>query len=134
MDLGEALIQRLSDDAEVAAIFEDRIFWTLRPQNSDLPALVLSRAGGPPEELDLDGETDLVESTIRGSCFAKRSLQATAGAKAFGDALRHEAEIEDVLFWEADVGRPISLGGETTPAGFIHQMVVEVTLRHSPVA
>ena len=133
MDLGEALIERLSAASAVTDIFADRIFWTYRPQGSELPALVLTQAGGPPEEEDLDGQASIVESRVQGSSFAATHIEARAGAKAFADALRGEAEIGDLLFWNADVERPRDLG-DSASGRFVHQTVQDVILRHSPAA
>lgn len=138
MDLGEALVTALKDASEVTDLVGAgagaRLYWTKRDQGSAVPALVLSAAGGSPDDLDLAGDTDIQESRVQLSCLAGSHAVARSLAKAASDALLALDEVGDMLFWEGEAERPIDLGSEAIGGKFIHEVVQDVILRHSPSA
>jgi hypothetical protein len=135
VELYEAVRARLLEASAVTALVgsgdDARIFWNRRDQGSGLAALVLTSAGGEPDDLDLEGIADSQESRIQGSCLAGSYIQARALAKAFSDALMDEAEVGEFLFWGGDRERPIDLGGDTVGNAYVHEVVQDVILRHS---
>jgi hypothetical protein len=138
MELYEAVRTRLLATPAVTALVgsgEDaRIFWNRRDQGSELPALVLTAAGGEPDDLDLDGEGDIQESRIQGSCLAGSYIAARGLAKAFADALLDEADVDGFLFWGGDAERPLDRGADTIGNAFVHEVDQDVILRHQPSA
>lgn len=130
MDLPQAVNTRLLAASAVTNLVGTRINWVRRDQGGALPAVVLNAAGGS-EDYSLDDNGDIVTSRIRANCLAGSHSTAWAVAEAVGDALRDEGSASGFLFWEADVFRPIDLGGESVGGVFIHEAVVEIVLRHS---
>lgn len=136
--LSDAVIARLNAVGAVTAIFgsgaTQRIHWKVRPQGEAPPALVLTAAGGEPDDLDLDGNADWSESRIQGSCLAGSYREARAGIKAFSDALMGAFDAGGLQFWDGYRERPVDLGGEAAAGGFIHEVTQDVILRHTPAA
>lgn len=138
MELYEAVRTRLIEASAVTALVgsgaDARIYWNRRDQGSALPALVLTAAGGEPDDLDLDGSADYQESRIQGSCLANSYIQARELAKAFSDALMPSASVSGFLFWDGDRERPIDLGSDTIGNAFVHEVAQDVILKHQPSA
>jgi hypothetical protein len=135
MDLGEAVRTRALAVSGLTALVGTRVFWKLRPQSgagAALPALVIARAGGPPEELDLDDEADSVESRIQFSGLGKTHAEATAIVETATAAFIGAFAEGDFLFWEGEREQPVDLGGDT-PEGFVHEIAQDVVVRHSRV-
>jgi hypothetical protein len=137
VELDEALTVRANSDPALAALFGDRIHWTVRPQGSAYPALVLQEISEQRPE-DLDGEaaemrTARVQVDVLALELAKGGGgkgEAKAGIEAAIDALRPEAEIEDVVFWRAAVDGPRS-DGEQTDNGFIYRASADLIIRYA---
>lgn len=140
MTLSAAVFGRLAADAAVVALVGQTsdptpcIFWGERDQGSPLPALVLEWVGGPPEELDLDGQADLVESRLQLTALAASHAVARELVKAASDALMDEDDVGDVLFWGADRDRPIDLTTQGPAQTIMHEVTQDMTLRHSQAA
>lgn len=109
----EAIIARLLADAGVAAIASTRVFPGVRPQGSELPAIVLNRISGGPLYAD-DGEVGLQQARIQVDCWAltytaakKLARAVTASLSAF-DGTAGTTAFE---FIELDIERDLQEGG-----------------------
>lgn len=78
----EQFLKLLRADAAIAAIFEDRINWVVRPQeDSVLPAMTISRVGKT-NVVHTKGATDTSETRVQMDIWGESYTQAVAGVRA----------------------------------------------------
>jgi hypothetical protein len=135
MDLATAVVTRLAAASAVTDIVTAaRIFWGVRPQGSDLPALVALQVSGVPE-ITLEGEDpDLITSRVQLEAYARSALEGRALVNAASAALLPGTTVgtgEDTMEFElGERTGPRDLG-EPDEKGFIHRPTSDVILRHS---
>lgn len=77
----EALTAALMADASVAALIDERLAWSLRPQGKGLPALVLHQISGP-RGYHMAGEDAVSPYRVQADCLADSAPGAKALARA----------------------------------------------------
>jgi hypothetical protein len=82
----EALVAYLLDDASLSALVADRITWTIRPQGSTLPAVVLTGVDALPD-YTMSGPSGLVSSRLQVDCWAMTYAGGKQIARAVEAAL-----------------------------------------------
>lgn len=133
MDLAEAVLARLADASAVTSIVGDdpmRVYWNKRDQGDPLPAVVLGQISRIRDD-GLEEDGDILTSRTQASCLAATHAEAWALAKAVGDALEEEADVDGFLFWIADIEGPIDLTGQGVGQAIVHEAAVDIILRHS---
>jgi hypothetical protein len=129
MDLGAALITRLHDNATIAGIVGNRIYWNRRPQGTEVPAIVMRFAGGFAEE-NLDCEpSDFIHTNVTVDCFGKTDVQTKSLARAVAAELKPPATVDGFTFDASDVSEPIDLG-ELDVVGWQNRAALDCTIRH----
>lgn len=73
----EAVVVFLLQSADLTLQVGNRITWNVRPQGSDLPAIVLHKIDGAPVDAD-EGETGLFSARVQVDCWSK-STEETSG-------------------------------------------------------
>jgi hypothetical protein len=127
------MIERLgAPTARTYALVEDRVHWIFRPQTEPLPGVVLLVVSEDRPQL-LDGEDDMKTARVQASAFSKKYAEARQVAEAIIKDLRDEADVGDILFYNADTEGPRDLG-EETESGFVHQVVVDLIMRYAKAA
>lgn len=133
MDLPEAIITKALDNTDLTDLVGQNIFWGVRTQKSALPAVVLNFAGGEPEDLDLEDEADSDETRVQFSALASTADECVRILAVATLPFISSFGVDDFQFWGGQRERPIGLGSDTTPQGFIHEVSQDVTLRHTRV-
>jgi hypothetical protein len=100
----QALRDWLLAHADVGALVDDRVYWLRRPQNSPLPAIVLTVVSGRPDR-PLSGPSGLASGLVQADCRA--STPAEAG------------DLRDALKSAVHAARRVTLGDVRLVAAFI---------------
>jgi hypothetical protein len=137
MLLGPAIIARLEADADVTAFVGDRIHWLVRPQGSELPALVLQVVSETRTQ-HLKGFDDCFEARVQVAAQAERYADSRKLAEAATAALIDVAEVDDpsgdnIVFWRGAVDGPRDLGTQEETR-FVHRAVMDLALRYGTAA
>lgn len=123
-----ALRTRLKDDTAVAAIVGTRIDWTVRPQGSALPAVVLQIiADGRPQHMQ--GFQRFRETRVQIDCFATTRAAASALSAAVIAAITPAAEVSGTAFRRAFIDTVRDLGANTD-TGFVHRDSIDALIWH----
>lgn len=135
MDIEDAIRLRLLEDAPLASrlpvyLDSQTIFWGVRPQNSDLPALVLNTISRPVAE-HLKGPQSLQFMRTQLDCYASDVATAQQLADLAVAALMPRAVAHGFYF------RPTSILNrrdiqESTSADPIFRTWLDLMVRHSP--
>lgn len=131
MDFVEAVMTRALAITDLQAIVGDQIFWKRRKQGEPLPALILTRAGGEGEDLDLEDEADSTETRLQFSALPGSFDEASRILDIATAAFIGDFAVEDFLFWLGERDPVIDLGSDSTPDGFIFEAEQDVSIRHS---
>lgn len=129
MDMPGAIVARLRGDSAVASIVGNRIHWMARPQGVVLPAIVLTSSSNLQPQ-HLDGFDDIKTALVDVNCYAADFGAAWGLAETVIPALIDEAEVQNIIFWRAEVQGPWPLV-ERTETALIHHAAVEFTIRYS---
>jgi len=137
MMLGPAIIARLEADPDVTAFVGDRIYWLVRPQGSDLPALVLQVVSETRTQ-HLKGFDDCFEARVQLAAQAEKYSVSRELIEAATAALIDVAEVDDptgdnVIFWRGAVDGPRDLGTQEETR-FVHRAVMDLALRYGTAA
>lgn len=84
----EAITSLLLSSPAVATIAGDRVNWSARPDDFELPALTLHRVSGR-RDRTLEGRTGLVSSTVQIDCWGLSFKDAKLLSRAVVPALPH---------------------------------------------
>lgn len=128
MSFETALRTRLKDASPVAAIVAARIDWTVRPERSAYPAVVLQLvADGRPQHMK--GLQTYRPTRVQIDCFAESAAQKTALREAVIAAILPEAEVSGTSFRRATINtvRDLSANSET---GFVHRDSIDALFWH----
>lgn len=130
-DVSAALRDRLKALATVSAIVSDRVYLSVRPQKTPLPALVITKVS-PGRTYTFKGRVGLEGSRFRFAAFADRRGVARALADAVIDEIERPAEFGGVRF---DVGflqfdRDL---GEQNASSYTHHQNVEMIVWWSSI-
>lgn len=84
----EAITALLLGNSAVAAIVGDRVNWSARPDDADLPAVTLHRISGR-QERTMGGRSGLVSSAVQVDCWGRSFRDAKLLGRAVIPALPH---------------------------------------------
>ncbi len=99
MTTGEAIRAVLVADAAVAALVSTRVFPSLIPQGSTMPAIVFAVVSDVPENaLTGDSTTRLVNARVQIDCYSKTYLEAHAVSAAV-DVVLSALSSPDLSAW-----------------------------------
>lgn len=129
MDLGEALIGRLSAVSSVTDIVDDRIYWIFRPQASAVPAIVMRYSGGSDVDVIDEDDATFFETRITIDCFGRSDVETKQLARAVKAELRPPRTVDGFSFDASDISQPIDLG-EQGVTGWQHRAVLDCLIRH----
>lgn len=115
MDFYEGVQARLLDSGAVQSLVSDQIFWTDRPRNSPLPAIVLTVPSNP-QTRHLKGPDAGRWTRVQCDCWGRSTMEAIAIANAAIAALREPETVGGKRFGQAQVQGPIDLS-EAANAG-----------------
>lgn len=117
---------RLLSDGTIAGIVGTRIYWKIRPQKSDLPAIVLGTAYGARDQ-SFDGPIDGQGNRIQFDCMAATK----SAAVDLRDAVMAEIEVAgsagDTEF-QAGFVNLYRDTAEDTSAGVVHNEMIDATI------
>jgi len=96
----EQLRRRLRDDAALAALQADRVYWNTRPQGSALPATVLSIVSDPEPQTYADVQP-MRRTLVQADLVARSAIELAQMEEAFCNAIRGTAQVDGVKFRRA---------------------------------
>lgn len=128
MTMETALRARLKDNAGVAAI-TTQIDWTVRPQGSELPAIVLTGIADQRDQHFL-GNATYRPTRLQVDCYAATKATAVALREAVIAALLPEATKNGVTFLRSFVNTVLDRGDQTE-TGFIHRELIDLSCWHN---
>lgn len=129
MSFEPALRTRLKEDVLVSAIVGTRIDWTVRPQGSPFPAVVLKTiSDGRPQHMG--GFQTFRESRVQIDCYASTRAEAVALGAAVIAAIVPAAEVGGVTFRRTFIDTVRDLGANTD-AGFVHRDSIDAHIWHN---
>lgn len=132
MTLAKALLARLDAASAVTAIAGQRTHWLVRPQGTQLPAVVLQIISGDRSQ-HLGGFDDMRTARVQAACLADKHSTSRDLADAVIAALVPAGEIDGCKFWRGSAEEPRDLGN-ATDTGFVHRAVVDLIIRYAVAA
>ena len=124
-----ALRTRLKDDGAVASLVGTKIDWTLRPQGTKPPHVVLTLVTDPRPRM-MKGPIDYRSSRIWIDCIADSRAKCTQISEAVLAAIEPDGVFYDVRF-----GPPndvtVTDKGAKTETGFVHCDRIECRVWHN---
>lgn len=128
MTMETALRQRLLDDATVAAIVDTRIDWTIRPQGSAFPAVVLTQVFDSRSQ-HMQGFNTFRPTRVQIDCYATDKGANVALREAVIAAIVGETTVSGVTFLRAFINSVLDRGDQTD-TGFVHRELIDVSIWH----
>lgn len=128
MSMETALRSRLKDNAGVAAI-TGQIHWSVRPQGSALPAIVLTGVADDRAQ-HFNGLAGYRSTRIQVDCYAASKAQAVALREAAIAALLPGETKSGVTFLRSFVNTVLDRGDQTE-TGFVHREMIDLTCWHN---
>jgi hypothetical protein len=122
------LRQRLLDDAAVAAIVGTRVDWTVRPQATALPAIVLQVVNDTRSQ-HMSGFDYFRQTRVQIDCYGRLRRDVVALREAVIAALADEAVQGDTEFLRAFVNNVVDMS-EQVETAFIHRDMIDMTFWH----
>lgn len=105
-----------------------RVYWTLRPQNSALPAIVLSVVSDVRTQ-NMDGFDGYQSKRVQIDCYATTYAEAASMREAVIAGVVPADDAGGVNFLRSFVNNTMSRG-EDTAAGFVHRQMIDLTVWH----
>lgn len=124
-----ALRARLLGDAGVAALASNRVDWSVRPQGSILPAIVLTTVFDDRTQ-HMAGFDGYRRTRVQIDCYAAKKADAVALREAVLAAVVPAATQGGVTFLRAFVNTVLDRG-EQTETGFIYRELIDLNLWHN---
>lgn len=128
MSFETALRQRLKDDATVAAIVGTRIDWTLRPQATPLPALVLLIVSDDRSQ-NMSGFNGYRPTRVQIDAYGRTRAEVVALREASIAAVIPEATVGGTSFLRSFVNTIVDRG-ENLDTGFVHRDLIDLNIWH----
>lgn len=129
MSVEVALRSRLKADAAVAAIVATRIDWSVRPQRSAMPAIVLQVVSDVRPQTFKEN-TGTRETRVQIDCYALTRAQAISLRDAVINAISSGGTFFSVSFSRTFINNVIDRG-ENTDTGFVHRELIDASIWHS---
>lgn len=128
MNYKTALRAHLVADAGVSAIADD-VYWVIRPQNTDLPAVVLTTVSSV-RHRDLEGANGFWDSRVQFSCYAYKQSEVEALKAAVIAAC--EGSFTQSGITMTLQGEPQSYDrGQDIGTAFVHHSLTEMRFHHN---
>lgn len=105
-----------------------RVYWGVRPQNSALPAIVLSTVSDVRSQ-NMDGFDGYQAKRVQFDCYATTYTQAIEMREALIAGIVPEATTGGVHFLRGFVNNTLTRG-EDTSTGYIHRQMIDLTVWH----
>lgn len=128
MAMETALRARLVADASVAALVGTRVYWRIRPQGSDLPAIVLTIISDPRPQ-HLEGFQDLRATRVQIDCMAATFAELVALREAAIAAVVPAGVTDDTRFCRGEINNVIPKGEDTATA-WVFGEAIDATIWH----
>lgn len=132
MTFETALRTRLKDNAPVAALVGTRIDWTVRPQKTALPALVLTLISDNRAQ-HMGGFNGFRETRVQVDCYAGTAKLACELRDAVIAAIAPAATVSTTEFLRSFINNVIDRS-ENSDTGFVHRQLVDVNIWHGQVS
>ena len=130
-DLSQALVTRLLADTGLAAAVDDRIHWSIVPQDTPLPYIRLQVVSDH-EDTDIKGRPLPHDARVQMDCFAMSYGETRMLAKLVKAALREPAQVAGVQFGRAQFAGPRD-GGEDGDGSWVHRASLDCALWHQVI-
>lgn len=105
-----------------------RVYWGIRPQNSALPAIVLTTVSDERSQ-HMAGFDTYQPKRVQVDCYATTYAQAVDLREAVIAGVVPEATQGVTRFLRAFVNNTMSRGSDTT-AGFVHRQMIDLSIWH----
>lgn len=128
MSMETALRSRLKDDAGVSAIVGSRVDWSVRPQGTSSPCVVM-RVVADERSQHFAGFNDYRPTRVQIDCYAATRAVAVSLRDAVIAAVVPEATKSGVNFLRAFINTVLDRGDQTE-TGFIHRELIDLTIWH----
>ena len=125
-----ALRARLIADGAVAALAGTRVTWGTRPQDSAVPAAVLTVISDPRPRLQ-NGMPNLRVTRVQVDCWADTSTAAHELAEAVIGAVNDRFTQSGVRFQPGEHEGPRDLGELVSGSVYLHRAVIDLILWHN---
>jgi hypothetical protein len=129
MSMETALRTRLKNDAGVSALVGTRIDWSVRPQGSITPCVVLTMIADNRDQ-HFQGFAGFRSTRIQIDCYAATKAAAVALREAVIAAVVPEATVSGVTFLRAFINTVLDRGDQTE-TGFIHRELIDLNCWHN---
>lgn len=106
-----------------------RVYWGIRPQNSALPAIVLTVVADNRDQ-HMKGFTAYQAKRVQVDCYATTYEQATDLREAVISGVVPPTEQGLTRFLRAFVNNTMSRGEDTTN-GYVHRQMIDLTIWHN---
>lgn len=128
----EALIARLLAEASISAVFGDRIHWSVAPEGSTMPFLVVSIAAGG-QDYTHSGRNAFSMTRTQLDSYSTDALEAIQGSRVVLSELETVETIEGVLFEDAWAVADDDMPAEPLEDGTqVFRRKLEVMIPHRP--
>jgi len=129
MSMETALRARLKNDAGVSALAGSRIDWSMRPQGTSSPCVVLTTIFDERDQ-HFQGFASYRSTRVQIDCYAATKAVAVALREAVIAAVVPEATSSGVTFLRAFINTVLDRG-EQTETGFIHRELIDLNCWHN---
>jgi hypothetical protein len=106
-----------------------RVYWGIRPQGAELPAVVLNIVSDAREQ-HFGGFTGFQAKRVQIDCYGTTYADGPAMREAIIADLAQPATVGGVSFLGGFVNNTMTRG-ENTPGGYIHRQMIDVTIWHN---
>ncbi len=106
-----------------------RVYWGIRPQNSALPAIVLTTVSDNRTQ-HMAGFDDYQAKRVQVDCYAKTYDEAVTLREAVIDGVVPEALQGVTRFLRSFVNNTMTRGEDTTN-GYVHRQMLDLTIWHN---
>lgn len=107
----------------------DEVHWSVRPQNTPLPCVVLTVVADNRSQ-NMGGLDTFRDTRVQIDCYGATYKAAADLREAVIDAVLPEATVSGVTFLRAFVNTVLDRGDQTE-AGFIHREMIDLSLWHN---
>lgn len=125
-----ALRSRLLDDADVTAIVTERVHWSVRPQDDELPSLVLQVISDPRPQT-YKGAVGMRQTRVQLDCYAADRAGAVALREAVIAAITPAGTFFGTKFQRAFIDTVRDLGAHSDTADFVHRDSIDALIWHT---
>jgi hypothetical protein len=129
MSMETALRARLKADAGVFALVGSRVDWSVRPQGTSSPCIVLTVIADLRDQ-HFQGFAGFRSTRVQIDCYAATKAVAVSLREAVIAAVVPEATVSGVTFLRAFINTVLDRGDQTE-TGFIHRELIDLNCWHN---